>query len=168
MRNTVFIQNNPRQAIGARVAKHALLRNSAAPERFDVRIIETTDFPAFGDFEGRSYLREGKQAVWRNDDLQSFTPLRFSVPELMGYQGRAVVIDPDVFALADINKLFDRDMAGAAVMARRQADVIRHRQSGRAGNMNGVTGRPVSNASVSIDALSAVTMKRSAWLSSGR
>jgi hypothetical protein len=119
MHNTVFIQNNPRQAIGARVARHALLRNSAAPERFDVRIIETTDFPAFKGFEGRSYLREGKQAVWRNDDLQSFTPLRFSVPELMGYAGRAVVIDPDVFALADVNELFERDMAGTAVMARR-------------------------------------------------
>ena len=109
MHNTVFIQNNPRQAIGARVARHALLRNSAAPGRFDVRIIETTDFPAFTGFEGRSYLREGKQVVWRNDDLQSFTPLRFSVPELMGYAGRAVVIDPDVFALADVNELFERD-----------------------------------------------------------
>lgn len=39
-------------------------------------------------------------------------------PELMGYQGRAVVIDPDVFAAGDISRLFERDMAGKAVMAR--------------------------------------------------
>ena len=91
MRNTVFIHTNPKQAVGALVARHALLRNSKAPERFDVRILDTTDFPAFARWEGRSYLREGKQAVWRNDDLQSFTPLRFAVPELMGYEGRAVL-----------------------------------------------------------------------------
>ena len=118
MRPTVFIHSNPRQTIGALVARHALIRHSAAPERFDVRIVQTTDFSAFARFEGRNYLREGKQAVWRNDDLQSFTPLRFAVPELMGYAGRAVLTDPDVFALADINALLDRDMAGAAVLAR--------------------------------------------------
>ena len=123
MRNTVFIHTNPKQAVGALVARHALIRNSAAPERFDVRIIDTGDFPAFARYEGRSYLREGKQAVWRNDDLQSFTPLRFAVPELMGYAGRAVLTDPDIFALADINLLLERDMGGAAVLARQmQAD----------------------------------------------
>jgi hypothetical protein len=80
MRSTVFIHTNPKQAVGALVARHALIRNSAAPDRFDVRIIDTSDFPAFARWEGKSYLREGKQAVWRNDDLQSFTPLRFAVP----------------------------------------------------------------------------------------
>lgn len=118
VRNTVFIHTNPKQIVGALVAQHALRRQSAAPERFDVRILQTTDFPAFRRFEGRHYLREGRQAVWVNDDLQSFTPLRFAVPEAMGYAGRAVLIDPDVFALGDINELFDRDMGAAAVMAR--------------------------------------------------
>ena len=126
MRNAVFIHTNPKQVVGALVARHALLRHSAAPERFDVRIIQTTDFPALASFEGRRYLREGRPAIWRNDDLQSFTPLRFAVPELMAYAGRAVLIDPDIFALADINALLDRDMDGAAVMARRmQADFRR-------------------------------------------
>jgi hypothetical protein len=31
--------------------------------------------------------------VWLNDDLQSFTPLRFMPSELMGHRGRAVIID---------------------------------------------------------------------------
>ncbi|MDB5879417.1 MAG: hypothetical protein JWQ41_2831 [Variovorax sp.] len=118
LRNAVFIHTNPKQIVGALVARHALKSRSAAPERFDVHIIQTTDFPAFAQFEGRSYLREGKQVMWRNDDLQSFTPLRFAVPELMNHAGRAVLIDPDIFALGDINELLDRDMGGAAVMAR--------------------------------------------------
>src|SRR3546814_5002996 len=39
-------------------------------------------------------------------------------PELMGGQGRAVVIDPDVFAVGDIGELLARDMQGKAMMCR--------------------------------------------------
>jgi len=39
-------------------------------------------------------------------------------PELMGYEGRAVVIDPDIFAVADIWELLNRDMKGKAIMCR--------------------------------------------------
>ena len=63
MRNAVFIHTNPKQIVGALVAQHALVRNSAAPERFEVRILQTPDFPAFERFEGRRYLREGKQTA---------------------------------------------------------------------------------------------------------
>ena len=55
---------------------------------------------------------------WLNEDLQSFTPLRFAPPELMNYEGRAVVMDPDIFAIGDIWELLQRDMAGAALMCR--------------------------------------------------
>jgi hypothetical protein len=55
---------------------------------------------------------------WRNNDLQSFTPLRFMPPELMGYSGRAVVIDPDVFAVGDVWELLSRDMQGKAILCR--------------------------------------------------
>lgn len=119
IRNVVFIHTNPKQMFVALVARYSFIRQSAAPERFDVRIINTADFPEMQGFDGRHYLRAGKRMVWRNEDTQSFTPLRFAPPEQMGYVGRAVVTDPDVFALADINELFERDMGGAAVMARR-------------------------------------------------
>ena len=55
------------------------------------------------------------------DDLQSFTPLRFQPPQLMQGEGRAVLMDPDIFAVGDINELLDRDMYGAAVMGRRRS-----------------------------------------------
>lgn len=119
--NTIFIHTNPKQLIGAEVARHCLKRNSREPAAFEVRIISTEEFPFLLDYEGREYLREGKPAVWRNDDLQSFTPLRFAVPQLMNYQERAVLIDPDIFAIGDINELFRRDMHGAAVLARQMA-----------------------------------------------
>jgi hypothetical protein len=39
-------------------------------------------------------------------------------PELMGYEGRAVVVDPDVFAIGDVWELLSRDMQGKSVMCR--------------------------------------------------
>ena len=39
-------------------------------------------------------------------------------PELMNYKGRAVVIDPDVFAIGDVWDLLSRDMEGKAIMCR--------------------------------------------------
>ena len=108
----VFVHTNHRQLVGALVSAHSLLRNSAHAERFDVRIIHTDDHPFIRAREGQPYLREGERALWRYEDLQSFTPLRFLPPELMGYAGRAVVADPDVFAVGDVWDLLARDMAG--------------------------------------------------------
>lgn len=118
MKNTVFIHTNAKQIIGAHVAAHALRRNSRNPDAFDVRIIKVEEFPVITARDGQTYLREGKTVLWENDNLQSFPPLRFAVPELMGYEGRAIVMDPDIFALGDINDLFEIDMKDAAVLAR--------------------------------------------------
>jgi hypothetical protein len=104
--------------VGAIVGRHALERNSTEPDSFDVRIIAREEFDFFDAFEGRRFRRAGTWRVWHNNDLQSFTPLRFMPPELMGYEHRAVVTDPDVFAVGDVNELFQRDMQGKAVLAR--------------------------------------------------
>jgi hypothetical protein len=104
--------------IGALVSEYSLRRNSAHNDKFDVRIMHHQDFPFFQAKEGEVYLRDGLKRRWRNDDLQSFTPMRFLPPELMGYSGRAVVIDPDVFAVGDIYDLLVRDMEGKAVVCR--------------------------------------------------
>lgn len=118
MVDTVFIHTNAQQMVGAIVGRHALKRQASDPESFDVRILRREDFPIFESFAGRKYLRGGGWRVWRNDDLQSFTPLRFAPPEVMEYQGRAVVTDPDVFAVGDICELLKRDMGDRGVLAK--------------------------------------------------
>lgn len=120
MTNTVFIHTNAQQMVGAIVSRHSLKRMAADPDSFDVKILAREDFPIFEKFEGRKFLRAGGWRVWKNDDLQSFTPLRFAPPQVMNYQGRAVVIDPDIFAVGDIGELLNRDMQGKAVCARRR------------------------------------------------
>jgi hypothetical protein len=104
--------------LGAIVARHSLRRNSTHTNQFEVHIIHTNDYPFLLDREGQAFRRGGVERPWHNDDLQSFTPLRFMPPELMGYEGRAVIIDPDVFAVGDIWGLLSRDMNGKAILCR--------------------------------------------------
>ena len=121
MEYCVFIHTNHKQIVGALVAQHALRRYSRHNDKFDVQIIHTKDYPFLREREGQEYLRDGVKRTWLYDDLQSFTPLRFMPPELMGYQGRAVVIDPDIFAVSDVWDLLSRDMGGKAIMCRMRA-----------------------------------------------
>jgi len=114
----VFIHVNHKQILGAIVGKYALEKHSANADKFDVRFIEVKDHAFLHEKEGQFYLRDGGKRKWLNNDLQSFTPLRFMPPQLMGYEGRALVIDPDVFAVGDVWELLNRDMAGKSLMCR--------------------------------------------------
>lgn len=118
MEYCVFIHTNHKQIVGAHVAEYALRRYSQHNEKFDVRFIELKDYPFFKAHEEQVYLRDGMQRPWLNDDLQSFTPLRFMPPELMNYEGRSLVVDPDIFAVSDVWDLLSRDMHGKAIMCR--------------------------------------------------
>jgi len=118
MNHRVFIQTNHKQLVGAYVAAHAMRRYSRHADRFDVTLLDTRDYPYFAEHEGRKYMRDGIEWEWLNDDLQSFTPTRFLPPELMGYDGRAVVIDPDIFATVDVWDLLTRDMHDKAIVCR--------------------------------------------------
>lgn len=104
--------------LGALVSRYSLQKNSAHADKFDVKFIEVKDYPCMAEKEGQRYRRDGEMRPWLNDDLQSFTPLRFAPPQLMGYEGRAVIMDPDIFAIGDIWELLSRDMQGAAIVCR--------------------------------------------------
>lgn len=115
-KNTVFIQANARQMLGAKVSAWSYKKASSRPDSFDVRIMDAAKWPRLMQ-NGQSILRAGHVRTWDPDDLQSFTPLRFAPPSIMGFEGKAVVTDPDCFGVGDIAELFDRDMVGKAVMA---------------------------------------------------
>jgi hypothetical protein len=114
----VFIHVNHKQILGAHVGERSLRHFSTHNDQFDIKFIETCDHPFLAARDGDLFLRNGVKRKWRMDDLQSFTPLRFMPPELMGFKGRALVIDPDVFAVSDVWKLLNRDMEGKAILCR--------------------------------------------------
>lgn len=122
----VFIHVNHKQILGAHVGEQSLRRFSKRNEKFDVKFIETKDHDFLLAKEGELFLRNGVKRKWRMNDLQSFTPLRFMPPELMGYKGRAVVIDPDVFAVSDVWDLLNMDMGGKAIMCRPRSRTSRN------------------------------------------
>lgn len=116
MKPTVFIQANDRQMLGARISAHSYRRNARNPGSFDVRILDIRDHPRLLQ-RGQTILRGGHIREWDPDDLQSFTPLRFYPPQAMGFEGLAVVTDPDIFGVGDVGELFERDLAGKAIWA---------------------------------------------------
>jgi hypothetical protein len=119
MKPKVFIHTNARQLVGALVGQHSMRKHSRHNDAFEVEILRLEDQPHLHHRHGRRYLREGRRVRWNNDDLQSFTPLRFLPPQIMGYQGRALVTDPDVFACTDVYELLSRDMGDKAIVCRR-------------------------------------------------
>ncbi len=121
MEKCVFIHTNERQWLGAQLSAYSMRRNSAHAEAFDIRFIHVKDYPFLQAREGQPFLRGGVTRTWRMDDLQSFTPLRFMPPKLMNYEGRALLVDPDVFAVGDVNELLSRDMQGKGVMGRHRS-----------------------------------------------
>lgn len=122
---TVFIQTNEQQIVGALVAMYSMKHASAHPDAFDVKLMRLEDTPHLTCRQGQTYLRKKKRAVWLNEDLQSFSPLRRMVPQLMGFQGRAVVTDPDVFAIGDIYELLTMDMQDKAILCRHVSEGYR-------------------------------------------
>jgi hypothetical protein len=120
MKPCVFVHTNEKQIVGALVSKYSFERFASDKTAFEVRLIHTKDYPFLAAHEARKYLRGGLMREWVNDDLQSFTVLRFMPPELMGYEGRSIVVDPDVFCVSDIAPLITREMNGKAIMARKR------------------------------------------------
>ncbi len=118
----VFIHVNDKQIFAAKIAKYTIENSSKHSDKFDVEFISLDDHPHLKKKEGKEYIRKGMSDKWKNDDLQSFTPLRFLPPQLMGYEGKAIVVDPDVFGIGDIYDLLSRDMGGKAILCRKVID----------------------------------------------
>jgi hypothetical protein len=114
----VFIQSNAKQSIGAIVSAYSMKRNSAHANDFDVTIINQEDYPFFRSRDGQTYKRHGVTRTWNEGDLQSFTLTRFLPPQLMKFKGRALIVDPDVFAAGDVWELLTCHMQGKAVLCR--------------------------------------------------
>ncbi len=117
MKKGFFIQSNKKQYLGALLAKYAFERTYKGKDLVPVTIMLVEDIPMFKTYAGMTFNRKGEKRVLDEEDLQFFTLTRFMPPELMGFEGRAVVIDPDIFALKDISPLYEMDLRGNALAA---------------------------------------------------
>tara|TARA_B100002019_G_C21232601_1_gene580920 strand:+ start:476 stop:1321 length:846 start_codon:yes stop_codon:yes gene_type:complete len=114
----VFICSNHEQSIAAKISKFSILKRSSLKSE-DVSIIYKEDLDFINKIEGKTILREGSDFIFPVNDMQNFTLLRFYIPELMKYKGKALVIDPDIFLIRHgLESLFSLDTKNVALYCR--------------------------------------------------
>ncbi len=118
MKSTVFIHTSCHEILAAKVAIYSHIRASKNLDKFDIKLIRLEDYPFILKYHDHRLIRNNKEAAWYKDVPQSFLPLRFLVPQIMGYEGRAVLTDPDIFAIADVYELLTYDMGDKAILSR--------------------------------------------------
>lgn len=123
MKYQVFIHTNNKQGLGAIISKYSIEKYLSRND-IPVSYINVDGLKIFKDFAGSAYKRNGIQMIYDPKDLQSFTLSRFMPPELMNYEGRAIVIDPDIFSLQDIFPLLSMDLGEAAIAACTKKDAF--------------------------------------------
>jgi hypothetical protein len=121
MKPVIFVHTNDKQMLPAKVCEYSVQARSKHPEEFEIRLIRLEETPhLYPGRQGQRYLWDRRVCIWHNRDLQTFATLRMMVPELMDFRGRALVLDPDVYAVGDVNELLGRDMKGKAILCRRR------------------------------------------------
>ena len=115
----IFICTNDNQSIGAKVSKQSIIKRSSFTSE-DITILNESDCHEIKKFFSLPYMRRGKMVDHKKNDMQSFTLLRFMIPELMSYSGRALVIDPDIFLVRNgLESLMDFPMEDFSIYARK-------------------------------------------------
>jgi hypothetical protein len=103
------------------VGAYSLRTRSKHCDKFEIRLLQLEQTPFLQKFSGGKFeLEPGEFVVFHKDSYMSFAPLRRLVPHLMNYSGRALVLDPDIFAVADIDDLLSQDMGGKAILCRKR------------------------------------------------
>ncbi len=122
MKYKVFIQTNEKQYLGALLSEYTIRKYSKNNDKFEVVIIQAHDVLELKKLYGQTIFKDKKEVTYGNEDLQSFTLTRFMPPELMNFEGKSIVIDPDVFATySDIYELFTIDMEDNAALMRKHS-----------------------------------------------
>ncbi len=98
----IYIQSNPQQLTAAKVAKYSFKKQGFE----NIEIINLEDNSLLKGKFGNKFKRNGKIISFDPNDLQSFTLLRFFPPQICKNK-YCLIIDPDVFAVKNFDKIFD-------------------------------------------------------------
>jgi hypothetical protein len=120
-RHVVYVHTHRSQLLPALVAVHSLRSRGGAANVLDVRLLQQHGTELDERRDGQPYRARG-DAVWDHTHPSTSHYLRRWVPELVGFRGRALVVDPDVFAVRSILPLFELDMGGKAVLCQYRAN----------------------------------------------
>lgn len=100
----IYIQTNNQQRLAAKIAKASFIEKGFNKNNIFFLDLEENKF--LKSYLNSSYIRNGILTKY-NNDLQSFTLLRFFAPEMNKYKDKILVIDPDVFACKNPESIFN-------------------------------------------------------------
>jgi len=106
----IVVAASPHERIAAVVCEYTIKKH--CPEAEVTHTFDREDRPTRGVWE------EGGK------DGTRFTWVRFWVPELMGYEGRAIYLDADMILFSNICELYDMPMDGKSVLRTRDPSVL--------------------------------------------
>ena len=118
---SVFVHTSDRHLLPALLSIYSLRARRGTADTYKVRLLRLEGSALDDRRDGSAYCGRGLR-IWNHLDFTSFQLLRRRVPAEMQYQGRALVIDPDIFAVASVQPLLDSDMNGKAIRCRYMKD----------------------------------------------
>ncbi len=98
----ILIQRNSKQKLASKIAAASFIKLGIPAN--DILFLEFENNTLLNSKVGKKYFRKGKIKIFKND-LQSFTLLRFYGPEFVNYKEKILIIDPDVFAIKNLNNI---------------------------------------------------------------
>lgn len=113
----VFIGSGEASLLERKVAAYSLRKHTARD--LDVYVFNGTHNAVELNDEEPVAAPMSLRVKYRN--VTEFSLYRYLIPEICGYEGRAIYIDSDTICLADIGELFDAPMDGAHFLAKSEA-----------------------------------------------
>ena len=99
MKQKIYICTNDEQLLCAKLAKFIIEKVNTHPIN-SIEILHNRSLPVLKELSNQEYLRKGKREIYSPNDMQSY--FTFAIPELMSFDGQALVIDPDIFLIKDV------------------------------------------------------------------
>lgn len=113
----VFIGSGEASRLERKVLIHSLRKNSRSP--LDIYVFNGTHNAVERNDEPPRPAPLSLRVKYRN--VTEFSNYRFLIPELCGFEGRAIWVDSDTICLADIADLFRAPLGGADFLAKADA-----------------------------------------------
>jgi hypothetical protein len=112
----VYVGADRSQLLAVAVLEHSIRRHTRRPVQ--VRPLIDLDLPEPRD------IRQGSRT--------NFSFARFAIPELAGYQGRALYLDADMLVFRDVGELWDIPLGGGSVAIQQEipGHAVSHQKAG--------------------------------------
>jgi lipopolysaccharide biosynthesis glycosyltransferase len=111
----LFIGSGEASAIERKVLQYSIRKNT--PGDVEINVFNGTHDALEKNDEPPVRINMSLRAKYRN--FTEFSNYRFLIPSLCNFQGRAIFIDSDTICLTDIGQLFNMDMKGNDILAKK-------------------------------------------------